>query len=227
MRFSVNGGGFPANGGARLYNASVRAIGFACVAGSLVATMAVAGVHRPSQAPVAGRDTQGAKVDVSAEARSATVDSAFQAFWSARDRNGAADRIDAILKTGVSFEDALSRVRHGRALRRQCAAGPAVRPHRTVRRPGASLRVRRSRHLRRLAAVSSPRSASWRCRPAAAAGRQSHPSRQPCRRGRRDCRVSGRLGGVDVVVGDADRQPATASSTGSSAPTTSTKIASI
>lgn len=43
------------------------------------------------------------------------IDRAFDAFFSASDRTGAAGRIEAILKTGVSFDDALSRVRHGRA----------------------------------------------------------------------------------------------------------------
>ena len=43
------------------------------------------------------------------------VDRAFQAFFSASDRNGAAGRIEAILKTNVSFDGALSRIRQGRA----------------------------------------------------------------------------------------------------------------
>ena len=41
-------------------------------------------------------------------------DRAFREFWSASDQNGAAGRIDAILKTGVSFDEALARVRRGR-----------------------------------------------------------------------------------------------------------------
>ena len=42
------------------------------------------------------------------------VDRAFRAFWSAPNAAAAADRVEAILKAGVSFEDALTRVRHGR-----------------------------------------------------------------------------------------------------------------
>ena len=45
----------------------------------------------------------------------AAIDRAFQAFFSASDRTGATGRINGILQTGVTFEDALSRVRHGRA----------------------------------------------------------------------------------------------------------------
>jgi hypothetical protein len=45
----------------------------------------------------------------------AAIDRAFQEFFSASDRTGAAGHLNGILKTGVSFEDALSRVRHGRA----------------------------------------------------------------------------------------------------------------
>ena len=45
----------------------------------------------------------------------AAVDRAFEAFWSADDREDAAARIPAIIKTEVSFDEALSRVRQGRA----------------------------------------------------------------------------------------------------------------
>ena len=45
---------------------------------------------------------------------STAIDRAFRAFWSAPHAAAAADRIDGILKTGVSFEEALTRVRHGR-----------------------------------------------------------------------------------------------------------------
>lgn len=79
---------------------------------------------------MAGREAQG--VDVSAESRSAKVDSAFQAFWSARDRKGAADRIDAILQTGVSFEDALMRIRHGREYDADVPRGHEFGRHRTT-----------------------------------------------------------------------------------------------
>jgi len=74
------------------YNACVRAIGFAVLAGGLALTAA---------AP-ARQDT-------------AAIERAFEAFWSASDRTGATGRIQDILKTGVSFDDALTRVRHGRA----------------------------------------------------------------------------------------------------------------
>ena len=55
-----------------------------------------------------------ATVVVSAQDAPSAVDRAFQAFWSAPHAAAAADRIDGILKTGVSFEEALTRVRHGR-----------------------------------------------------------------------------------------------------------------
>lgn len=51
---------------------------------------------------------------VAAAATPAVLDRAFQEFWSASDQNGAARRIDTILKTGVSFDEALARVRRGR-----------------------------------------------------------------------------------------------------------------
>ena len=43
----------------------------------------------------------------------------------------AADRIDAILKTGVSFEDALTRVRHGRDYEADVPRGLQFGHHRT------------------------------------------------------------------------------------------------
>lgn len=49
-----------------------------------------------------------------ASAEPANVDRAFQDFWAASDPGAAAKRIDAIVKTGVSFDDALGRVRRGR-----------------------------------------------------------------------------------------------------------------
>jgi hypothetical protein len=42
------------------------------------------------------------------------IDRAFQEFWSADDRDNAAGRIDAIFKTGVSYDEALSRLQRGR-----------------------------------------------------------------------------------------------------------------
>ena len=49
----------------------------------------------------------------SAQEQPSAVDRAFRSFWSAPHAAGAAERVEAILKTGVGFEDALSRVRHG------------------------------------------------------------------------------------------------------------------
>jgi predicted esterase len=89
-----------------LYNAAVRAIGLALVAGSLVAALA-------AQEPSA-------------------VDSAFQAFWSARDARAAADRADAILNTGVRFDEALTRLRHGREYQADVPRGHQFGRHRTA-----------------------------------------------------------------------------------------------
>src|SRR5262249_40513455 len=50
----------------------------------------------------------------SVAAADAAVDRAFQDFWAATDANAAAKRIDPVLKSGVSFEDALARLRRGR-----------------------------------------------------------------------------------------------------------------
>ena len=75
------------------YNACVRAIGLAVLAGGLAIN--------PAAAP--------------ARQDRAAIEHAFDAFWSATDRTSAAGRIQAILKTGVSFDDALARVRRGRA----------------------------------------------------------------------------------------------------------------
>jgi hypothetical protein len=98
------------------YNAAVRAIGFAVVAGSLVVTLTASG-----RAPVSR---------VSQESTSA-VDRAFRSFWAAPNPAGAADRIDAILKTGVSFEEALARVRRGRDYDAAVPRGLQVGRHRT------------------------------------------------------------------------------------------------
>jgi hypothetical protein len=67
-----------------------RAIGLAVVAGSLALTLVASGQESGS-----------------------AVDRAFRSFWTAPNPAGAADRIDAILKTGVSFGEALERLRHG------------------------------------------------------------------------------------------------------------------
>ncbi|MCM3878496.1 MAG: PDZ domain-containing protein [Vicinamibacterales bacterium] len=44
----------------------------------------------------------------------AAIDEVFKAFWDAGDPVGAAKRIGDVLKTGVTFDDALARVRRGR-----------------------------------------------------------------------------------------------------------------
>ena len=72
------------------YNAAVRAIGLAVVVGSL------------------------AVLTASAQDSASALDRAFRAFWSASNPAESAEQIDAILKTGVSFDDALTHVRHGR-----------------------------------------------------------------------------------------------------------------
>ena len=73
----------------RPYNARVRVAGLACLA----ITFTLNG------APPQTNDA---------------IDRAFQEFWSASDRDSAARRIDAIFKAGVSYEEALSRLRRGR-----------------------------------------------------------------------------------------------------------------
>lgn len=70
----------------------MRALGLAVLSG-LVAVGTVAGQSSPDVTP---------------------ADRAFQAFWSASDRGAAADRIPAIIKTGVSFDEAVDILRQGR-----------------------------------------------------------------------------------------------------------------
>ena len=94
--------------GLALYNASVPALGRAVIAGSLAATLAV-----------------------SAQESASPIDRAFRTFWSAPHAASAAERIDPILKTGVSFEDALTRVRHGRAYEADVPRGLQFGRHRT------------------------------------------------------------------------------------------------
>ena len=85
-----------------------RAIGLAVVAGSLAAALVA-----------------------SAQAPTSAVDRAFRSFWSASTTAGAADRIDPVLKTGVSFEEALTRVRHGRDYDADVPRGLQFGRHRT------------------------------------------------------------------------------------------------
>jgi len=70
----------------------VRAIGLALVVGGFAAIL-VAAPPQQDRAP---------------------IERAFRSFWSASDEAGAAGRIEAIIRTGVAFEDALTLVRHGR-----------------------------------------------------------------------------------------------------------------
>jgi PDZ domain len=86
----------------------VRAFGPAVVAGSLAATLVASGQESASP-----------------------VDRAFRAFWSAPNAAGASARIEPILKTGVSFEDALTRVRHGRDYDADVPRGLQFGHHRT------------------------------------------------------------------------------------------------
>ena len=87
------------------------AIGLAVVAGSLAVALAASAQESTSAA--------------------SAVDRAFQAFWAASNPASAAGRIDAILKTGVSFEDALARVRRGRDHDADVPRGLQVGRHRT------------------------------------------------------------------------------------------------
>ena len=70
----------------------MRALGLAVLTG-LAAVASVAGQSSPDTTP---------------------ADRAFQAFFAASDRGAAAERIPAILKTGVSFDDAVDILRQGR-----------------------------------------------------------------------------------------------------------------
>ena len=72
-----------------------------------------------------------ATLSASAQQPTAAIDRAFQSFWSASDAARAADRVDAILKTGVSFDEALTRLRHGRQYDADVPRGRQVGRHRT------------------------------------------------------------------------------------------------
>ena len=79
----------------------MRALGLAVLTG-LAAVASVAGQSSPATTPVAR---------------------AFQSFWSANDKSAAADRIPAILKTGVSFDEAVDALRQGREYSANVGAG--------------------------------------------------------------------------------------------------------
>ena len=88
-----------ADGGTRNrpYNPGVRAIGLGLAGGCLAAAFTAAGAGIGHAQESAGR-----------------IEQAFEAFWSAPNPGAAAGRIDAIVRTGVSVEDALARLRQGR-----------------------------------------------------------------------------------------------------------------
>lgn len=92
------------------YNAPVRVLAFTILAGSLSAIIITAAPPRQNSAP---------------------IERAFGSFWSASDRGGAAGGIDAIIRTGVSFEHALTLVRHGRTYAADVPRGPQVGRTRT------------------------------------------------------------------------------------------------
>ncbi len=66
-----------------------------------------------------------------AQQSASAVDRAFRSFWSAPHTSAAAERIEPILQTGVSFADALSRVRHGRDYDADVPRGLQFGRHRT------------------------------------------------------------------------------------------------
>jgi hypothetical protein len=68
---------------------------------------------------------------VEADDGAAAVDRAFREFFAAPDQNTAARRVDAILKTRVTFEDALARVRQGREYSVRVPRGLQRGRHRT------------------------------------------------------------------------------------------------
>jgi PDZ domain len=59
------------------------------------------------------------------------IDRAFQEFWAASNPSTAVKRIDAVVKSGVSFEEALSRLRRGRDYSANVPQGQLQGHHRT------------------------------------------------------------------------------------------------
>ena len=105
------------------------------------------------------------------------VDRAFRSFWAAPNPAGAADRIQPILKTGVSFEEALQRVRHDDTTtptsRAACSSA-------TIAPSTASSTITRSsfpREARPLASVSGAFLPARRHRARPARSGQSHQNR--------------------------------------------------
>ena len=68
----------------------------------------------------------------SAQQPASAIDRAFRSFWAAPNAAGAADRIEPILKTGVSFGEALERVRHGPDYSADVPRGLQFDHHRTM-----------------------------------------------------------------------------------------------
>lgn len=75
-----------------------------------------------------------ATLAASAQEAASPIDRAFRSFWSAPNATSAAERIDPILRTGVSFDEALSRVRHGRDYGADVPRGLQFGRHRTFDR---------------------------------------------------------------------------------------------
>jgi predicted esterase len=92
--------------------------------------LAAAGLTATLASGAAGLRAQIAGADEAPVAQTA-IDRAFDAFWSARDPRGAADRIAPILKTGVTFDEALMRVRQGRHYDTDAPKGRQFGRHRT------------------------------------------------------------------------------------------------
>ena len=64
------------------------------------------------------------------------VDKAFALFWAAEDPTEAASRIDAVVASGVSFDDALARLREGRCYSGDVQLGRRDLTHRIAAAPG-------------------------------------------------------------------------------------------
>lgn len=64
-------------------------------------------------------------------AQTSGVDAAFQRFWSARDRTEAAAAVDAVVRSGASPGDAISRLRRGRTYSTDAPRGVVRASHRT------------------------------------------------------------------------------------------------
>ena len=71
------------------------------------------------------------RIGMSAAVDQAAVDRAFQEFWSAPDQAAAAKRADAVVKSGVSFDDAVARLRRGRDYSAGVGRGTQRGRHRT------------------------------------------------------------------------------------------------